>query len=193
MSSFERRKEMKTTAGVLFGLLVAFATPAQAGVIYNLQATNFNAFLPSTLFTNSITGYVVVPDNIGAGGSIGLSLLSGAFNIGGYQFTLADLATGSDFNGRIATDGQSISFLSSGYTLKSTVAGCANGCYGSFDIAQNQQSNLLVFGGDQIGGIQYDTAFVRAAADIPEPLTLSLFGMGLAGAMALRWRKKSQV
>ena len=143
---------MKIAASVLLGLVVAFAAPAQAGVTYNLQATNINAFLPSTLFTNDITGYVVVPDNIGPGGSIGLSLLSGAFNIGGYQFTLADFAPGSDFNGRISTDGQSISFLSSGYNVKPTVAACANGCYGSFDIAQNQQSNLLVFSGDQIGG-----------------------------------------
>lgn len=184
---------MKITATVLFGLLVAFAAPAQAGVTYNLQATNVSAFLPSTLFTNNITGYVVVPDNIGPGGSIGLSLVSGAFNIGGYQFTLADFATGSDFNGRISTDGQSISFLSSGYTLKSTVPGCAGGCYGSFDIAQSQQSNLLVFSGDQIGGIQFDTAFVRAVSPVPEPLTLSLFGMGLAGVAAVRRRRKSQI
>lgn len=183
---------MKIRASVLFGFLVAFAAPAQAGVIYNLQATNVSAFLPSTLFTNTITGFVEVPDNIGPGGSLGLSFLSGAFNIGGYQFTLADFSPGSDFNGRISADGQSIDFLSSGYNLNTTVPGCAEGCFGSFNIAQSQPSNLLVFSGQQIGGIQFDTAFVRAAA-VPEPLTLSLFATGLAGAAALRKRKKPQV
>lgn len=183
---------MKLTTSVILGLLVAFAAPAQAGVVYNLQATNINAFVPSTLFTDNVTGYLVVPDSIGPGGSIALSLLSGAFDIGGYQFTLADFSTGSDFNGRISADGQSISFLSSGYDINPHVAACAGGCYGSFDIAQNQQSNLLVFSGDQIGGIQFDTAFVRAAV-VPEPLTLSLFGAGLAGAAAVRRRKKKQI
>lgn len=182
---------MKIMTSVLFGLLVAFAAPAQAGGIYNLQATNISAFIPSSLFSNSITGYVVVPDSIGPGQSIALSLVSGAFNIGGYQFTLADLSPGSDFNGRISADGQSISFLSSGYNVNPTVAGCANGCYGSFNIAQGQQSNLLVFGDTEIGGIQFDTAFLRAA-DVPEPFTLSLFAAGLAGAAAIRRRKTTR-
>ncbi|MGZ5935581.1 MAG: PEP-CTERM sorting domain-containing protein [Rhizomicrobium sp.] len=36
------------------------------------------------------------------------------------------------------------------------------------------------------GGV---TAYVQSDRDVPEPLTLSLFGAGLAGAAAMRRRK----
>lgn len=187
---------MKITAAVLFGSFVVLAAPAQAAVIYNLQATNISTdILPSTLFSNTVTGYIEVPDNLMPGDNVNLSNATGAFNIGGYQFTLTDFTSGSDFNGYISADGQSISFLSSGYQLKDSVPGCDSmnsgfyGCYGSFDIAQSQPSNLLVFDTDQLGGIEFDTAFVRAVTAVPEPLTLSLFGVGLAGAAAMRRRR----
>jgi hypothetical protein len=58
----------------------------------------------------------------------------------------------------------------------------------SFTFDATQTFSLIYFGGWDVPGFQYlDDVVVRT----PEPITLSLFGAGLAGAVAMRRRKKS--
>jgi hypothetical protein len=182
---------------LLAAATLAFAFPANAGVIYNLDATNVQFSIPSSLFTGTtVTGFIEIADGAAVpNGSFGTSDVQAlSFNVAGYHYTLMDFLSGYDFDGRISADGQSIPFLSSGYDLNTNVPGCGGGCFGSLDIAQSQPSNLFVVSDanfSNYGLVEFDTAFTRAAAaPVPEPLTLSLFGAGFAGVVAIRRRRK---
>lgn len=174
------------------------AAPANAGQIFNLTASNISFDIPSPLFTSGqISGFLVIADSVGPTGSFGAGQLEGfTFNIAGYSFTQANLDpsfSSIDVNGRISADGLSIPFLQIGYSLDPTFPGCSFVCAGSFNIAQSDQSNFVVAddpGAETLGLVLFDAAFNKAAAQVPEPITLSLFAMGLVGAGALRRRQK---
>jgi hypothetical protein len=60
----------------------------------------------------------------------------------------------------------------------------------SFDFTATQSISLIYFGGWDVPGFQtLDDVVVTSA---PEPITLSLFGAGLAGAIAIRRRRKAK-
>jgi|SRR5579872_448022 len=70
--------------------------------------------------------------------------------------------------------------------LVDTTAGAYQRYSFTFDATQN--FSLIYFGGWDVPGFQFlDDVVVRT----PEPITLSLFGAGLAGAVAIRRRKKA--
>ena len=108
------------------------------------------------------------------------------------QFTQANLDpsfSSIDVDGRISADGRSIPFLQIGYSLNPAFPGCSFVCAGSFNIAQSAQSNFVVAddpNADTLGLVQFDASFNK----VPEPMTISLFAVGLVGAGALRYRRK---
>ncbi|MBC8037913.1 MAG: PEP-CTERM sorting domain-containing protein [Rhizobiales bacterium] len=172
--------------------------PANAGQIFNLTASNVSFDIPSPLFTSSqIDGFLVIADSIGPGDSFGAGQLEGfAFNIAGFSFTQADLDpnfSSIDVNGQISADGLSIPFLQIGYSLDPLFPGCSFVCAGAFNIAQFAQSNFVVADDPDattLGLVLFDAAFDKVAVQVPEPVTLSLFAIGLVGAGALRRRQK---
>ncbi|MBA2589536.1 MAG: hypothetical protein H0U98_13040 [Alphaproteobacteria bacterium] len=164
--------------------------------VFNLTATNVSFDIPSPLFTSTqIGGFFQISDSVGAGGSFGSSLVQNfAFNMAGYNFTRSDLdpAFPIDINGRISSDGQTIGFLSFGYSLRPDFPNCDFVCAGTLNVAQSSNSNFIAVanGGDDIGLVTFDANFQRTA-DVPEPVTLSIFAAGLAGLrLSVRKRRK---
>jgi hypothetical protein len=67
-----RLTAMLFLAGAVFGV----AAPANAGVIYKLDATNISFTIPSPLFTDSsVTGFLVISNSVAPGGSFGVPQL----------------------------------------------------------------------------------------------------------------------
>jgi hypothetical protein len=175
-------------------VLLGVSLPASAGVFYKLDATNVTVDTPSVLFTSSdVSGYLEIADSVGPGGFFGLSQVeSFAFDIEGYHFTKADLDPDPGltqfFNGMLSADGNTIASLDAGYSLDPNFPGCSLVCAGAFNIGGPDQSNFIVVDDplfETFGDILFDADFER----VPEPMTLALFGAGLAGAFAFRRRR----
>lgn len=130
----------------------------------------------------------------------------GAFTIlpGGISQTLTDVA-GTTYNGSIfiehipaapADPSEGAFFLSVGgahVTLDDTDADNAFTKY-TFSFVGTGSDTLSLSGTDSIGAWYADDIVITAApVGVPEPITLSLFGAGLIGAVALRRRNKSKV
>lgn len=186
----------RLTAAVLVAYAaLGVAAPASAGQIFQLSATNISFDIPSPLFTSSqITGSLVLADSVMPNGSFGAGQLQQfMFDIGGYHFTQANLDPtfpSIDVDGRLSADGKSIPFLQIGYSLDPNFPGCSFVCAGSFNIAQSAQSNFVVAddpNAETLGLVLFDASFQKVA--VPEPVTISLFAVGLAGAAALRRRR----
>jgi PEP-CTERM motif len=177
-------------------VLLGVSLPASAGVTYKLNATNVTVDIPTPLFTSTdVSGSVEIADSVGPGGNFFLSdIESFAFDIGGYQFTKADLdpnpALTQFFNGMLSADGNSFASLDAGFSLDPMLPGCSLACDAGFNIGSQ---SIFVVGDDPFfetfGDLLFDVDFER----VPEPMTLAVFGAGLAGALAFRRRKAAKV
>lgn len=178
--------------------LLAGATTAEAGVITSSVSATNSGGAPTTFsftFANPITpilgsaGYsfnssITLTD----GGIDGVSAAVGSLpefwqlQIGnaGAVFTLLD-----DVGGTSSLVGAGPYNLSASGTFDCSVlsGGCAN--------LELKFSFLLSGGGDQLSST--GTFDLSPQLSVPEPVTLSLFGVGLAGAVALRRPKKNKL
>ncbi|MBA2587170.1 MAG: PEP-CTERM sorting domain-containing protein [Alphaproteobacteria bacterium] len=169
------------------------AAAANAAQLFQLQASNIQVDPGSILFSNNqVSGFLSLSDSVAAGGLFGIPQIQGfSFNFGGITVTLPETQLpGSDLTafGQVSANGQSISLLDLRFDLASTIPSCSFICAGQIEIGTFDNSNFVAI--DDIDTVtlsflQFDAALTR----VPEPLTLSIFAAGLAGAVVSRRRK----
>jgi hypothetical protein len=191
-------------------VLVAIGiTGAQAGPAYlsfgtengGLPQLNYYGFANYTVSTGSVdligNGYFdaypgngLYVDLAGTTSQFGALTTKTIFAPGNYT---VDLSLGGPiYNG--ITDGAKVSWGTGSTSF--TLAGLAEQDY-SFDVTlvsaeQFTISDLGLSGNANIGATLFGFQAVDPPARVPEPITLSLFGAGLAGAAAMRRRKKAK-
>lgn len=177
---------MKKILAAIFGISVAMSgAAANAATIlkqFSLSGSGFSAtgilgFDDSISFSNP---YPCV--GCAAGPGYNLTSVTGAIN-GDAITGLAPVGTVAGNDNRIyptstpVLDWGDIGFLT------------ATTSYNAFDGHYDGRPSYYLF---VTGGGVYDNPISFSLSEVPEPLTLSLFGAGLAGAAALRRRKRAQ-
>lgn len=180
------KKNLLSAALTAAVLALASAAPAQASVFnFNFDAspdgTVTGPFVGTGTF--SFTGTATA-------GTFSLSSLSGYafdFTVNGNHFTAANLAT--------SVSNILVSITSSGQDLLAHFGGAGGGPFGGSMDFVNGGANLsfqpafgpLYFSGSSFG--TYEGVLSTAPSAVPEPLSASLVGLGLAGIVAVRRRR----
>jgi hypothetical protein len=190
-------------------LSCAFGPAANASPItYNFSGTvaarictlcdGSDTSTPSGLFNLSIASDTSLVDNSGLPFSR-LNNVSGAFSLGTFSGTLTGItivATGDPvfhlINFFNASFDNGLGFNDpafTGYDLTKSFGPITNAT--TADLTPTFNGGFFdVFGGGEVEFLR-DTSLTYSAVGVPEPITLSLFGAGIAGLAAARRRKKS--
>ena len=187
-------------------LILAGATGAQAGPTYlsfgadnggsaQLNYSGFSSFnvskgsvdLIGNGYFDAYPGNGLYVDLAGSTGQFGALTTKTIFGPGTYNI---GLSLGGPIYAGI-TDGANVSW-GEGPGLDFTLAGLTEGNYGFSVTLLNPEaftiSDLGLSGNPNIGSTLFGFSVTRSTA-VPEPFTLSVFGIGLAGAIASRRRK----
>jgi hypothetical protein len=167
--------------------------PAQA-IPFQLNASNIQFDDPSPLFTsNQVGGILQLSDSVAPGAGFGLAqIIDFTFNFGGIAVTFPETQLpGGDITafGTRSADGRSLSFLDLRFDLPSTVAPCSLICAGQIQIGTFDRSNFVAIDDPDTlttSLVVFDAALVA----VPEPSTLAIFGMALAGMIGMLRQRK---
>ncbi len=185
------------------------ASPASAGPVFDLTATTTLAVNNSGRGTFSpmsmLIGSIELTDAAAMRIMMGMPTSFGTGDIASFQFNVGSLmlssaaAMGVDFNAVLAADGSTFSLFRLLFTTPMGVGGCDLLCsteFGRFPTARNAV-NIESRSMGAMGGIALDlfsarfqfTARQGGGAQVPEPGTLGLLGLGLLALAARRSRR----
>ncbi|HEX4025996.1 MAG TPA: PEP-CTERM sorting domain-containing protein [Rhizomicrobium sp.] len=118
-------------------------------------------------------------------GTLTASGLSITFNENAGSSFNATTFNGIQYSGLTFSDGSTLT----GFTLDTDLAGLTGS-----DVSFTSSSIMFNASGDDFSSAPYHVTLdlVTSSSAVPEPFTLSLFGAGLAGAAALRRRRKAK-
>ena len=158
------------------------------GGFANFNVTKGSVDLIGNGFFDAYPGNGLYVDLAGSTNQFGALTTKAIFAPGTYTINLS--LGGPIYNG--ITDGANVSW-GEGPGLDFTLAGLATSDYAFNATLLNSEAftitDLGLSGNANIGSTLFGFQVSRATA-VPEPFTLSLFGAGLAGAIATRRRKK---
>lgn len=179
-------------AGAVLLLCSAFTSASQANVIYTANdPLGAAGLVTGTITTDGVLGALVQADflswnlmlNDGTTTANLTDLNSSLFFTGNVTATATDLQF--DFNG----NGKFLNFYgsqcSTEWSFQTTGSGA--GCNGT----TGNEEGVLASGSLQASAKQGLVTFATVATAVPEPVTISLFGIGLAGTIGVRRRKKT--
>ena len=195
-------KNMKLLKLVAVGALFAVvtATGAQANLLTNgsFETGDFTGWTGSNNFedTEVVTGpfyvYTVAEDGthyavlgpVGADGALSQTVSDTSGQVLNLTYWLAGVGDSpADFdatwNGSVISGSSETNYNSGG-----------NYTEFSFDVAATGSDTLAFNFRDDPAYMAFDNVSLVSTTSVPEPFTLSLFGAGLAGACAMRRRKK---
>jgi hypothetical protein len=189
-------KYLRTALGILSVTTLLGSISASATPITYTQSTTATGSLGGTPFTNALVTLSLVSDttNVFAGGPLIINFV-GTFSLNIAGFAPATFTQA----GMEVIELPAFDLISIGNGSFGSVLATTDGAFGTYDL----KSGIGPITGPNSPGINFPWAttagsFIMTSASdvatftatVPEPVTLSLFGAGLAGAVAMRRRKK---
>ena len=174
-------EEFIAPGGALQSLTYTFASGSAGNLELVVAAWNGTRAVGPALYTSGLTFYNGSPNTPVTWSGINLSLTTAASYIAFVTVAVPGNTTGNYLSG--ATSG-------AGFLGSSGNGGLGGAFYYTNSTGVDPLTQATAWSSYFIPDLLFSATFGPAVASVPEPMTLSLFGAGLVGAVAFRRRKK---
>jgi hypothetical protein len=168
--------------------LVPVTPYTESGFIFTNLQNNFGTdgiFGSDIANSNGTAIFVFCSYNTGCGTNVFVSLAAAD----AAPFSLSSISA-ANWQGEAATGSiDLVGHLVGGGTVTASVTAAAG--WGTYAIAGFNNLSSVDFYGRTVYAVAMDNLEVNASADVPEPASIALLGLGLAGVAAARRRKKA--